>query len=1014
MLTEKCLFFVFFAKNIKNCAIKMDFVKNKLIFTLKTAVVTAIMSAMLFSCAQMGNIDGGEKDTASPILKRSKPDIYSANFHKKKVKMKFDEFFTLEKIDQKFLMSPPQLEKDPKVKVRGKKVIVKLKEPLRQDTTYTFQFFDCLQDFHEGNHEPDFDFVFSTGPVVDSFAVAGHVFDAQTLDKEQDILVGLYSESVVGEDSCVMKYKPNYITRTDTAGYFKVKNIAAGRYKIFVLKDINESRKFDVEDEKIAFFNTLVEPEAQTLTKIDSLPAGTILHSGTPGHRIIDTLLNDTVIVQNILYTTPNNINLFAFNQIKTVQYISDRQRDLRQRFLLCFNKSVETDTVLITYVEDTLTSPPMVYDFNYNRDSLYVWLLDTADVRNDTLSLRVTFSTIDSLLNPITETDTVRLRYSVKKAKGNDKNAKSKTPAANKMVDSLCFSIKSNFSGDFDQNGIGSIQIPIPTTDIDSSRIRLYQLQDSTFEDDMNQKLLKAIRLDSAEFRLVFKRGIYGDIIFYPTDTTVAPDWYTATYSENRDTVNIIINDTCMIKKGRFKNLLKYYNEYYLGEIQKLRDTVNTAIVPQKILSYSRPSRDSIVLTFEKNPKRDIEVSTINVTTTEEKWADVVTDENKAVILIRDTSALYKDTLAVKLNTFDRYILSKKQAKVVERFYKDTLFAIYKVKIQKIKSVTRVTNDTMQFIFAYPLIDNPVLNFVDTVGVMPFYSLSFTENRDTMTVALNDFSANLDTLNYSITYPTLDRRENIVLQIDTLRTVRLPEEVENQNRNDRRRRSDVGIDAQRKKEEEKKNNIKATLRIPLEYQLYDDTLNLRNKLISYPWEAEKQYEIVVDDSAFTSILNTPNLYLTGKIKIRPDDYYGSMTINLLNTGNIEHYPDIDEDLPPFKDIDTARVRIRKRKPIVTDSTADFTTVSTGQLIVCLCDAKGDIKYSKTANCDGPVVFDYILPADYRLKIIHDRNMNKKWDTGDYLHKEYPERVISYPRAQAVKSKWQVDVLWRL
>ena len=60
------------------------------------------------------------------------------------------------------------------------------------------------------------------------------------------------------------------------------------------------------------------------------------------------------------------------------------------------------------------------------------------------------------------------------------------------------------------------------------------------------------------------------------------------------------------------------------------------------------------------------------------------------------------------------------------------------------------------------------------------------------------------------------------------------------------------------------------------------------------------------------------------------------------------------------------------------------------------------------------MVFDYILPADYTLKIIHDRNSNKKWDTGDYLKHEYPERVVEYPRKQSVKSKWKVDVLWKL
>ena len=986
--------------------------KNKLIFSIRTAVVMAFTAVLMYSCAQMGNIEGGDEDEDPPVLKHSKPKMYSGDFHKKKVKMKFNEFFTLEKIDQKFLMSPPQFEKAPKIKERGKKIIVKFKEPLRDDTTYTLQFFDCIHDYHEGNHDPNFDFVFSTAAVCDSFAISGTVRDAETLAKEEDILVGLYSENVIGEDSCVIKYKPNYITRTDTAGKFSVRNIAPGRYKIFVLKDINESQKFDLEDEKIGYINTVIEPEAQTVTKIDSLPAGTVLHTGDPKHRIIDTLLNDTVIIQNILYTTPNNITLFSFNQIKTVQYISERQRDLRTRFLLSFNKSVERDTVLITYVEDTLKSPQMVYDFNYNRDSLYVWLLDTADVRNDTLQLRVTFSTIDSLQNPTTETDTVRLRYSAKKAKQGD-NKKDKANAK-PPIDSLNFTVKSNFNGDFDQNGLASIQLPIPTVKIDTSKIHVYQLCDSAFDDDMNQKLLKAVRLDSTHFRLVFKRGIKGDIIFYPTDTVVDKNWFTANYSQERDTVDITINDTCIAKKGNFKNMLKYYNEYYLGEVQKLRDTVPTTIVPQKMLKYERPSRDSIKIVFEKPTVRDVELSAINVSTTYDPWYETYPDGHNMTIILRDTAAVFKDTLAIKLTTFDRYILSKKSGKITERTFKDTLFAMYNVKMQKIKKTERISADTMQFVFAYPLKDRPVLKLTDTDYNTPWYNIQLSEKRDTMTVALNDFAANKDTLRYSISYLTIDRLENERLQTDTLMSLKPVEQTNQAQRTDRRRRSELGLEAQKEQAENQKKQISALLRIPVKYELIDDTLHLRDKLIKYNWEAAKEYELVVDDSVFTSILNTPNLYFSSKGKIREDDYYGSMTINLINTGNIEHYPDIDEDLPPFKDVDTARVRVRKRAPLVTDSTANYTALSKGFLIVCLCNDNGNVLYSKTATCDGKVVFDYILPADYTLKIIHDRNSNKKWDTGDYLKHEYPERVVEYPRKQSVKSKWKVDVLWKL
>ncbi|MCQ2975938.1 MAG: Ig-like domain-containing protein [Bacteroidales bacterium] len=1012
--------------------------RSNLIKSLKALIALLIFSALFYSCAQMGKIDGGEEDEDPPVMVRSRPKNYSANFNGKKVKMKFNEFFTLDNVETKFLMSPPHQEKAPKIKVKGKKIVTKFKEPLRPDTTYTLQYFDCMKDFHEGNQLDNLDFVFSTGAVVDSFAVSGKVFDAENLKKEENILVGLYNENVFNEDSAVYKYKPNYITRTDTAGHFEVRNINKGKYKIFALKDINETHKFDLENEKIAFINSIFEPEAETLTKIDSLPAGTILHEGSAKHKIIDTLLNDTVIIQNILYTTPNNINLYAFNEIKLTQYINECVRDIRTRFIVSFNKSVENDTVIFTYVDDTLKSPNIYYDYNFDRDSLVVWLRDTVDSNNDTLQLRISYPSLDSLYNPIIEIDTLKLKYTIKKAK--TKNGKKEAaPKTAKDVDSLNFVLKSNFTGDFDQNGVINLEIPIPIENEDLTKLKVYELKDSSFEDDLNQKLIKAQRLDSAEYRLIFKRGIKGDIIFYPTDSIVDNNWYNADYSQNRDTVLIHVTDSAMIKKGKFKNILKYYNDYYLDQVQKLRDSIPTVIVPQKILSCTRPSRDSILLLFEKMPKRDIEFSPINVTINNNSWYRLENNGEIYTMILTDTSALKKDTLALKINTFDRFVYSKKSNKNVEQFYKDTLFPIYKLKIQSVKSTNRINKDSLQIIFNYPLVDNPVLNLIDTLNPKRFdninvnkndsslinqndtiiperfvnhnpnwCSFSINDSKDTMIVVFDNETSKFNNLYYSISYNSIDLQENPIITIDTLFT-NAPKEIVSDN-NNRRRRSDIGLEA--KKEEASKLKYNATLRFPIEYEYLKDSVNHRNKLIKFDWQQEKEYLFEIDDSTFTSILNTPNLYYKSNAKIRSDESYGTLSLNLMNTGNIEHYPDIDENLPPFQDIDTARVR--KKKPVVIDSVVNYSSISEGQLIVCLCNDKGEILYSKTTTHDEVLTFDYVLPADYYLKIIHDKNLNNIWDTGEYLKKLYPERVVEFGKKQTVKAKWVVDVNWKL
>ncbi len=50
-----------------------------------------------------------------------------------------------------------------------------------------------------------------------------------------------------------------------------------------------------------------------------------------------------------------------------------------------------------------------------------------------------------------------------------------------------------------------------------------------------------------------------------------------------------------------------------------------------------------------------------------------------------------------------------------------------------------------------------------------------------------------------------------------------------------------------------------------------------------------------------------------------------------------------------------------------------------------------------------------VLPGTYRVKIIFDDNDDKKWNTGNYLQKKQPERIIIYAKPIKVLSDWEVE-----
>jgi outer membrane protein assembly factor BamE (lipoprotein component of BamABCDE complex) len=63
---------------------------------------------------------------------------------------------------------------------------------------------------------------------------------------------------------------------------------------------------------------------------------------------------------------------------------------------------------------------------------------------------------------------------------------------------------------------------------------------------------------------------------------------------------------------------------------------------------------------------------------------------------------------------------------------------------------------------------------------------------------------------------------------------------------------------------------------------------------------------------------------------------------------------------------------------------------------------------------EGVVSFNYLHPDKYQLKIIFDRNGNRKWDTGDYLEHQQPEKVRYNPEEINIRANWDYDLEWNV
>ena len=64
----------------------------------------------------------------------------------------------------------------------------------------------------------------------------------------------------------------------------------------------------------------------------------------------------------------------------------------------------------------------------------------------------------------------------------------------------------------------------------------------------------------------------------------------------------------------------------------------------------------------------------------------------------------------------------------------------------------------------------------------------------------------------------------------------------------------------------------------------------------------------------------------------------------------------------------------------------------------------------RNAGTSGNTVFDYLLPKKYKLRAIADANANGIWDTGNYLKKIQPEKVVIYPSDLEIRSNWDLEI----
>lgn len=312
---------------------------------MKSAYLYLLIVFMATRCAQITPLTGGKRDTTAPKVLNATPAFASLNFNSKEIVLQFDEYINLKDITNQFIITP-QTKELPDIQAKGKIVKVTFNETLLPNTTYKLSFGNAIVDLHESNALPNFEYVFSTGSVIDSLKLSGSIVSATTKKPEKNILVGLYDSK--SEDSVIYKQKPLYISRTNQNGEYKFTYLPQTPFKLVAIDDSNKNLMYDGSDEQIAFTSTSV-------TATDSTATNLLLFKEQPSKLFIKKTISAEYGKAIVIYNKAcKDITTVTWSNMQGAYHIND----LQDTVTIYYENAFDTlQTIIHRYTHnDTLT----------------------------------------------------------------------------------------------------------------------------------------------------------------------------------------------------------------------------------------------------------------------------------------------------------------------------------------------------------------------------------------------------------------------------------------------------------------------------------------------------------------------------------------------------------------------------------------------------------------------------------------------------------------------------------
>ena len=432
---------------------------------LKTAVALLFLGAFLTRCATIMTPTGGPKDTLPPVIVKLQPDNFTTNFTGKKIYIEFNEYVQI-KDQNKELYTSPAMKKLPLVSMRGKGIVVTIRDTLKENTTYAIDFGSAIRDNNEGNPLNAMRYVFSTGDKVDSMVCSGYTADSYKADSVSRTFIWFYvADSLPNTpdyDSTIFNRKPDVIARAQNNGIFIAQNLKPINYRIYAFGDKNDNQMYEAGTDLVGILDTVYNPATM------------------PEFAIWFDSLRMYPSAEPQLY-----FRMFTDKPFKA-QRLVEAVRPQQKQAILYFN-TAHPDIENIRL--DSIPSDKILFDpRTKGKDTLYLWLNVPAESLPDTLKGEITYYHHDSIRQYRPKTEPLKLAWkyveSKEEQREREKQEKERKKAEEEGREYVepkkpnPFKYRLSTTKDVNPEKGFDLEMDLPAVEMDSAAIMLWRLE--------------------------------------------------------------------------------------------------------------------------------------------------------------------------------------------------------------------------------------------------------------------------------------------------------------------------------------------------------------------------------------------------------------------------------------------------------------------------------------------------------------------------------------------------------